>query len=144
MSESGQKARTMSSKLATLTQADSKQAKAHQLTGKYPGLDTRLAKWLTFLEHSYGNMPTESTISGHPTPSYKSTEDSADVVASYVDAVNAAITSHPKCVYNDKRLVAQSLEWCLYVVREESVRCQGIEDGMEDGGEVVLVLEDGS
>lgn len=64
------------------------------------------------------------------------------VVASYLDAIRVAVAKHPQSLYNDPKITAERLQWCLNVVRMEGVWCPNLqENGQEEEDEWMLFLD---
>lgn len=120
-------------------------------------LEPRFVRWLHFLFKVYPENAQIKQSNGSrdiDTHSMDGTEwfdpirnkeaegDLALVVASYLDAIRVAVAKHPQSLYNDPKITAERLQWCLDVVRMEGVWCPNLqENGQEEVDEWMLFLD---
>ena len=120
-------------------------------------LEPRFVRWLHFLSKVYPEnaqikQSNESReIDTHsmdgtewfdPIRNKEAEGDLALVVASYLDAIRVAVAKHPQSLYNDPKITAERLQWCLNVVRMEGVWCPNLQDnGQEEVDEWMLFLD---
>ena len=120
-------------------------------------LEPRFVRWLHFLSKVYPEnaqikQSNESReIDTHnmdgtewfdPIRNKEAEGDLALVVASYLDAIRVAVAKNPQSLYNDPKITAERLQWCLNVVRVEGVWCPNLQDNWrEEVDEWVLFLD---
>lgn len=120
-------------------------------------LEPRLVRWLHFLykvypENAQIKQSNESAeIDTHsmdgtewfdPIRNNEAEGDLSLVVASYLDAIRVAVAKHSQSLYNDPKITAERLQWCLNVVRMEGVWCPNLqENGQEEEDEWMLFLD---
>ena len=120
-------------------------------------LEPRFLWWLQFLskaypenlqiKHSNGSTETDThSMDGtewfDPIRNKEVEGDLSLVIASYLDAIRVAVAKHPQSLYNDPKITAERLQWCLSVVRMEGVWCPYLqEDGQEEDDEWMLFLD---
>ena len=120
-------------------------------------LEPRLLRWLQFLSKAYpdnadikqsnGNKETHThSMDGtewfDPIRNKEAEGDLSLVVASYLEAIRVAVAKHPQSRYNDPKITAERLQWCLNIVRMEGVWCPNLqEDGQEEEDEWMLFLD---
>ena len=120
-------------------------------------LEPRFVRWLHFLSKVYpenaqikqSNQSREAdahSMDGtewfDPIRNKEAEGDLSLVVASYLDAIRVAVAKHPQSLYNDPKITAERLQWCLNVVRMEGVWCPNLqENGQEEEDEWMLFLD---
>ena len=130
-----------------------------ETTASEADLEPHLLRWLQFLYETYSENqsrlpssemsktakhPIEENEWFDPVRNQNAQEDLSLVATSYLDAVHAAVAKHPQSVYNDPKLTATRLEWCLNVVLMEGVWFPDLQDHeQEEDDEWVLFLEHG-
>ena len=121
-------------------------------------ISPKYLRWLHFLQQNYAE-PSEECItdqrSEHPFLEERAgwfdpvrsargddEPDSAFIVRTYLDAVQAATEKRPRSVYNDGRITLKRLEWCLDIVKNEGVWCPNLDQGEnEEDDDWVIFLE---
>ena len=120
-------------------------------------LEPRFLLWLQFLSKEYpenaeikqanGNTETDNhAMDGtewfDPIRNKEAEGDLSLVIASYLDAIRLAVAKHPQSLYNDPKITADRLQWCLNIVRMEGVWYPKLEeDGQEEEDEWMLFLD---
>ena len=120
-------------------------------------LEPRFVWWLQFLFKAYPENAQIEQSNGSreaDTHSMDGTEwfdpfrnkeaegDLSLVVGSYLDAIRVAVAKHPQSLYNDPKITAERLQWCLNVVRMEGVWCPNLqENGQAEEDEWMLFLD---
>ena len=120
-------------------------------------LEPRFVRWLHFLSKVYpenaqikqsdesrevDTHSMDGTEWFDPIRNQEAEGDLALVVASYLDAIRVAVAKHPQSLYNDPKITAERLQWCLNVVRMEGVWCPNLQDnGQEEVDEWMLFLD---
>ncbi len=120
-------------------------------------LEPRFLRWLQFLSKAYPeyaeikqpNGSTETDTHGmdgtewfDPIRNKEAEGDLSLVIASYLDAIRVAVAKHPQSLYNDPKISAERLQWCLNIVRMEGVWYPSWqEDGQEEEDEWMLFLD---
>lgn len=124
-------------------------------------------QWLGFLSEHYKEEPQNPTDQHSPdhTPSSENELESAmwfdplrnnisdddpeadlaTITASYLDAILVATAKRPQSLFNDPRVTANRLVYCLKIIRNEGVWCPSVEKGREEeDDEWILFLETGN
>ena len=120
-------------------------------------LEPRFLRWLQFLFEAYpenaeikqpnGNTEADThSMDGtewfDPIRNKEAEGDVSLVVASYLEAIRVAVAKHPQSLYNDPKITAERLQWCLSIVRMEGVWCPYLqEDAQEEEDEWMLFLD---
>ena len=120
-------------------------------------LEPQFLRWLQFLSNAYpenakigqSNGSTETDTHGmdgtewyDPIRNKEAEGDLSSVIASYLDAIRVAVAKHPQSLYNDPKITAERLQWCLNIVRMEGVWFPDLqEDGQEEEDEWMLFLD---
>ena len=120
-------------------------------------LEPRFLRWLQYLSKAYpenakigqSNGSTETDTHGmdgtewfDPIRNKEAEGDLSSVIASYLDAIRVAVAKHPQSLYNDPKITAERLQWCLNIVRMEGFWCPDLqEDGQEEEDEWMLFLD---
>lgn len=120
-------------------------------------LEPRFLLWLQFLSKAYPENAETKQSDGNPdtdTHGMDGTEwfdpirnkdaegDLSLVIASYLDAIRVAVAKHPQSLYNNPKITAERLQWCLNIVRMEGVWYPNLqEDGQEEEDEWMLFLD---
>ena len=109
-----------------------------------PSIQQYVCQWLTFLDVNYPRAPSSRQKSGGengPVIASKHQDDGL-TIASYLKAIEAAVQKNPNSLYSNPACTTSRLQWCLDIVREESVMCPSLEGSPdEDSDELVMFLE---
>jgi len=143
------------------TYAEGSQGTDDEFVALGSAFNGHLLRWLRFLREIYPEQSNESEgrpqdserIMGgsdwfDPIRSNKSDKDAEGdlsfVAASYFSAIQADMVKHPHSLYNNPRVTAQRLEWCLNIVRMEGVWYPNLQDDTQDeDDEWILFMETG-
>ena len=120
--------------------------------GQLRNTDPALGEWMDFLCKHYDDRTIHECLTDKPKEAEEAqdsqmskADEVAETVRSYDRAIQMAVKRHPESIYDDEWARDQSnLVWCFVVIREESVRCPTVTDGVvlgEDEDEFVLVID---